>query len=275
MNYRHGYHAGNFADVHKHLALVAILQHLAKKQKPFAVIDVHAGAGLYDLRGEEASKTREADWGIERFQKYDPVSPLLGAYLELVCTFGHHHYPGSPLIAAKMLRSGDRLVAIEKHPAEFARLQKRLSNSSQARLVEGDGYELLQRYLPPPERRGLVLIDPPYEEPDELERLSSAFANAYRRFATGIFLVWYPFKDARAIDALIGELLGTGVRDLLNLMIDVGSEASDRLSAAGLLVANPPFNLDREMREASFEILPLVKRGERARVGVEWIAGPT
>ena len=160
MNYRHSLHAGNFADVVKHLALVAVLGHLAKKDAPFAVIDSHAGRGRYDLAAAEAQKTGEARTGIERLRGM-PGPPLLERYLALVASEGANRYPGSPLIAARMLRPQDRLVAVEKHPEEAAALKQLLAPWRKARVEEADGYARLAALLPPPERRGLVLIDPP------------------------------------------------------------------------------------------------------------------
>src|SRR5579883_2635361 len=159
MNYRHGYHAGNFADVVKHLAEVAILTHLARKETPFAVIDSHAGRGRYDLSSEAARKTGEAQGGIEKVRRLSG-QPLLDRYLELVGQTGEQGYPGSPLIAARMLRPQDRLVAIEKHPQEAQALKDLLAPWRKARVDEGDGYQRLLALLPPKERLGLVLIDP-------------------------------------------------------------------------------------------------------------------
>ena len=277
MNYRHAFHAGNFADVHKHLALVAILRHLARKAAPFAVIDTHAGRGLYDLGGEEAVRTDEAAAGIEKLRDHVARSQLLADYLALVRGFGPAKYPGSPLIAARLLRPQDRLVAIEKHPEEFAALGQALAPFRNARPIESDGYVSLARHLPPQERRGLVLIDPPYEEADEFERLGSTVADAHHKFATGIFLLWYPLKLASRVDALSGELLAAGVTDLLRLTIDVGErpDAGEQLSAAGLLVINPPYQFDVEMRAAADEILPLLAHGPGAQTAVEWLRGPS
>jgi 23S rRNA (adenine2030-N6)-methyltransferase len=276
MNYRHAYHAGNFADVHKHVALTAILLHLSRKEKPFAVIDTHAGRGLYDLAGVEAAKTAEAADGIGKLAGCVPQSPTLASYLEIVRGFGEQRYPGSAVIAAELLRPQDRLVAIEQQPDEFASLRTTLSPFPNARGVHGDGYAQLRAVLPPPERRGLVLIDPPYEDANEMERMAEAFRDAYRRFATGIYALWCPRKLASRIDAFAGELKAHAPMKLLSLTIDIGarnSEAEDRLSAAGLLVVNPPFGFDEEMRAASAEMLPLLRRRPSASATVESLAG--
>jgi 23S rRNA (adenine2030-N6)-methyltransferase len=250
VNYRHAYHAGNFADVVKHLALVAAINHLKKKEKPFAVIDTHAGRGLYDLQSEEAAKTGEAEAGIVRLSEANHAEPLLGEYLKLVRAFGVARYSGSPLIAAQMLRPQDRLVAIEKHEEEARLLTRALAPFPRARAMTGDGYERLISLLPPPERRGLVLIDPPYEAADEFEQVTRAFGQAYRHFATGIYLLWFPIKSKSAANAFCAEAAAAGVSKALRIDIDVGAAPDGRLHAAGLLIVNPPFGFDTEMQKS-------------------------
>jgi 23S rRNA (adenine2030-N6)-methyltransferase len=275
MNYRHAYHAGNFADVHKHVALVAVLSHLRKKETPFAVIDTHAGRGLYDIASEAASRTGEAAQGIARLAGFAPQEPVLQTYLEIARSFGAGCYPGSPLIASKVLRERDRLVAIEKHPDEFAALKASLAPFHRAKAVEGDGYERLASLLPPPERRGLVLLDPPYESPDECDALVAAFRSAVRRFATGIYLIWYPLKAAARFEALAGEILAAGGTRLLSLTFDVGGAAApERLSASGLLVVNPPYGFDAQMRATCEDLLAQLRQGPQGRAAVDWLGGP-
>ncbi|HEX4177250.1 MAG TPA: 23S rRNA (adenine(2030)-N(6))-methyltransferase RlmJ [Rhizomicrobium sp.] len=266
MNYRHGYHAGNFADVIKHLAEVAILTHLAKKEAPFAVIDSHAGRGLYDLGSEEALKTGEAASGIQTLDGLSG-SPLLDRYLSLTEEGGKQTYPGSPLIAAKLLRPQDRLVAVEKHPEEAEALKKSLSPWRKARVEEGDGYARLASLLPPAERRGLVLIDPPFEAPDEFEQLGHAVRGALRRFATGIYLIWYPVKSDAAARAFEGEILMDARKAL---KIEAAIDAPEgKLARAGVLVLNPPFGFAAAMEEALAKAAPLLK----AKTRLIWLAG--
>jgi 23S rRNA (adenine2030-N6)-methyltransferase len=264
VNYRHAYHAGNFADVVKHLVLVAVIGHLKRKDKPFAVIDTHAGRGLYDLQSEEASKTGEAEAGIRRLSGLDSETPLLADYLKRARAFGSGHYPGSPLIAVQMLRAQDRLVAIEKHEDEARALTRGLAPYSRARVMQADGYERLIGLLPPSERRGVVLIDPPYEASDEFEQVARIFARAFRRFATGIYLLWFPIKSASAADAFCAEVLTAGVTKALRIDIDVGASEGERLHAAGLLVINPPFGMDGEVREALAVAAPGLGQGAGA-----------
>jgi len=276
MNYRHAYHAGNFADVHKHVALVAALMHLRKKETPFAVIDTHAGRGLYDLAADESVRTRESEAGVARFAGVSSALPALQSYLDIVRSFGVGRYPGSPLIAARLLRPQDRLLAVEKHPAEFVMLRKSLAPFAPTKALQADAYDRLPSLLPPPERRGLVLIDPPYESPDECEDVVRAFKSAIRRFATGIYLIWHPPKAAARFDALAGEIGAAGGVRLLSLMLDNGARAApERLSASGLLVVNPPYEFDTQMRAISAELLSHLGQGPKARAGVEWIGQPS
>jgi 23S rRNA (adenine2030-N6)-methyltransferase len=262
VNYRHAFHAGNFADVVKHVALVAALLHLKKKEKPFRVIDTHAGAGLYDLAGDAAQRTGEAEAGVARLAGLsgEGLPPALSAYLETVRKTDAAHYPGSPLITARLLREDDRLVAIERHEEEEAKLASVLAPFRNAKAVCADGYARLASLLPPPERRGLVLIDPPFEADDEFQRVASALAAAHRRFATGIYLVWYPIKSRAASDALSGEVLAGGMEEVLRVTIDIGraagTDGKERLTAAGLLIVNPPYGMADEMRSAADILAP-------------------
>jgi 23S rRNA (adenine2030-N6)-methyltransferase len=268
MNYRHAFHAGNFADVVKHLALIAVLTHLKKKPAPFAVIDTHAGRGLYELTGEEARRGGEAASGIERIADMTDGPENLRLYLELVRSLGAGRYPGSPLIAAKTLREKDRLVAVEKHPEDFEALRAVLAPFHRARAVLGDGYAQLAALLPPPERRGLVLIDPPFEAPDEFAQEARAVAAALQRFATGIVVAWFPIKSANAAAAFCGEVLAAGARKALRLDIRVGKE-SERLSAAGLAVVNPPYGFESDMRAVLSAIAPRLG----SRFEINWLTG--
>jgi 23S rRNA (adenine2030-N6)-methyltransferase len=273
MNYRHAYHAGNFADVMKHTALVAVLLHLRKKDAPFAVIDTHAGRGLYDLSGTEAQKTGEAGEGIARLAALPSGDEPLATYLEIARGFGENRYPGSPLIAARLLRPQDRLIAIEKQPEECAALEAALKPFAKVRAICGEGYGRLAPLLPPPERRGVVLIDPPFEAGDEFAQIADGFARAIRRFATGIYLIWFPIKTKNDADSLAGELLSRGATRLLRLELDIGAKEEGRLGASGLMVANPPYGFDTQMRAGFATLAAPLGRETPARWRVEWLAG--
>jgi 23S rRNA (adenine2030-N6)-methyltransferase len=264
MNYRHIFHAGNFADVVKHLALVVILQHLRQKPKPFVVIDTHAGHGVYDVTGEDALRTGEAAAGIGRLSALSGVAgeSALGAYLALAAD--RPDYPGSPLIAARLLRPQDRLVAIERHPEEEAQLAAVLRPFRRVRTVAGDGYGELVALLPPPERRALILIDPPFEQPDEFARCAGAFRQAYTRFATGHYLIWFPIKSTAEAMRFCGELLDCGAANVLRLDTTLQTVAPEgKLAAAGLVAVNPPYGFEDRMRAELEPVLPRLQAAIR------------
>ena len=267
MNYRHGYHAGNFADVVKHIALVAILLHLRKKETAFAVIDSHAGRGLYDLAGTEAGKTGEAQGGIARLADLAGEMPdALATYLALVKESGG--YPGSPLIAAGLLRPQDRLTAVEKHPEEFAALKTVLSHWRNALAEHADGYVRMIKLLPPPARRGLVLIDPPFESPEEFSALARTLREAVRKFANGIYLAWYPVKSQADADGFAGEVLAGGIARAM--IIDTKVAAPDgKLGRAGLLVVNPPYGFAAQMADMARLVAPRLG----GDIALTWVAG--
>ncbi len=243
MNYRHAFHAGNFADVVKHLALVSILEYLKKKDARFVVIDTHAGRGIYDLAGDEATRSGEAAHGIARLRDLLDGPATLQLYLDLVRQCWRQSLSGFAADRSWLLRPQDRLIAIEKHPEDAAALEATLAPFRKTRVIEADGYACLPALLPPPERRGLILIDPSYEAPDEFVRAAQAVADITRRFATGIVLVWFPIKSQAAANAFCGEVLQTGVRKLLRVDVEAGAIA-ERMAAAGLLVVNPPFGFE-------------------------------
>jgi len=276
MNYRHAYHAGNFADVLKHTALVAVLLHLRKKETPFAVIDTHAGRGLYDLATGEAAKTGEARDGILKILAGAEPSGALGDYLALIRDRLPEKYPGSPLIAVKLLRPQDRLIAVEKHPEEHEALAEALYPYARANAVFGDGYRELARLLPPKERRGVVLIDPPFEAKDEFQAAVAALISAHRRFATGIYLLWYPVKARGAAERAAGELVNGGIAKLLRIELDIGRNEDtpeNAMTATGLLVANPPFGFAEEMGRLAGHLRDVLGRGAGAKARVERLAG--
>jgi 23S rRNA (adenine2030-N6)-methyltransferase len=281
MNYRHAFHAGNFADVVKHLALVSILLHLRRKDGAFAVIDSHAGRGIYDLRSEAARRTGEAERGIGRvlglLEDSGALPEALRCYLELVKASGDGFYPGSPLIVARLLRTQDRLIAIEKHVEEHETLKRVLAKSGvgSVRSEFADGYGRLNSLLPPQERRGLVLIDPAFEAPDEFEVLARAFARAFQRFANGIYLIWFPIKSTGEAHAFGGEILAAGANKVLRIDFTIGSaddaDAKERLTRAGLIVVNPPFGFVDEMRASLALVAPRISTD--AQSDIRWLAG--
>ncbi len=256
MNYRHAYHAGNFADVMKHVVLTRILLHLGAKPAPFRYIETHAGSGAYDLRGAEAEATDEWRNGIGRVLAADfpsSVRDLLAPYLAIVgpsVLSAAPSYKGSPAIAAALLRPQDKMLFCELHPEARRSLEANVAHDSRAKVIGLDGYIGLHAFVPPVERRGLVLIDPPFESPDEFSRLSAGLAAAWRKWRTGIFVVWYPVKDVPAVGAFVASLLRGKIERMLRLELQVADpRPRGALVRAGLLVVNPPFRLEPEARQ--------------------------
>jgi 23S rRNA (adenine2030-N6)-methyltransferase len=282
MNYRHAFHAGGFADVIKHIVLVRMLTYLQEKQAPFRVIDTHAGAGLYDLTGEEAQRSGEWLTGIARIMQArfsETTLPLIKPYLDIVRAFNPDRdlktYPGSPLIARALLRPQDRLTACEVEPKARKRLIDALRRDSQARVVDLDGWLALPAFVPPNERRGLVLIDPPYEQKDEFERLAEGFAEAYAKWPTGSYLLWYPVKSRRATDTLarhVAEIVAASkpAGKALRLEFSVAPQAADAaLVSTGLLIVNPPWTLLGELKAILPELEKPLGQGGAGRFRLE------
>jgi 23S rRNA (adenine2030-N6)-methyltransferase len=287
MNYRHAFHAGNFADVFKHAVLARILVHLGEKAAPFRVIDTHAGAGRYDLTSAAATRTGEWRDGIGRLiaaDLPDDVRALLAPYLEAVTAANQgqalRYYPGSPLIALASMRPQDRLVACELEPRASAALAASLRHDVRARAVAVDGWVALNAYLPPKERRGLVIIDPAYEDKDEFTRLADAVVAAQRKWATGIYLVWYPIKDRAGPDRLARVLhrsaaAKTGQKVLRAELEWAPHGAEPGLNGAGLVIVNPPWRLADELTR----MLPALRAAlrpplaplTRGRAKVDWL----
>jgi 23S rRNA (adenine2030-N6)-methyltransferase len=255
MNYRHAFHAGNFADVLKHAVLCRVLMHLRAKENAFRVVETHAGAGFYDLTGEEASRSGEWREGIGRLltaRLPAEASALLTPYLEAVAAVdpgaSPTRYPGSPLLTQTLLRDQDRLVANEIEPGAAQSLARALGRDRRCKVVTLDGWTALRAQLPPPERRGLVLIDPPFEQPNEFSRLRDELAAAHRKWPSGIFLVWYPVKDRTGPDLLAKGLRREGMAKLLRAELAVGGVAEpQRLRRCGLIVINTPWLLEAEL----------------------------
>jgi 23S rRNA (adenine2030-N6)-methyltransferase len=251
MNYRHAYHAGNFADVFKHAILALLVERLKAKPTPFAVIDTHAGAGLYDTAGPEAQKTGEFAAGYGRIAAGAP-EPALAPYLAAVDAVNpdraRRFYPGSPLVALALMRPQDRLVACELHPEDARALKRTLAGDPRAHVHARDGYAALKALLPPRERRGLVLLDPPFEQPDERRRAVRALTAAHARWPTGIYALWYPIKAAAEAGLLHAELANTGIRRQLAAELRIaGADDPARLNGCGLAIVNPPFRLDETL----------------------------
>lgn len=281
MNYRHVYHAGNFADVVKHAILVRIVDYLKRKDKAFRVIDTHAGTGLYDLTSEAAQKTGEWRGGIGRVIEaaIEPAAAaLLSPYLDAVRAFnpggGVRFYPGSPRIVRHLLRPQDRLTAVELHPADAQALKQAFAGDFQTRVIELDGWLALGAQLPPKEKRGLVLIDPPFEETGEFERIAARLARAHRRWPGGVYAVWYPVKDRQAAERFRASFRAGGIARVLDVSLAIRAPgAVPRLDGTGMLIVNPPFPLAGELETMLPALSRLLADGPGATWQVEELAG--
>jgi 23S rRNA (adenine2030-N6)-methyltransferase len=283
MNYRHAFHAGGFADVIKHIVLVRILLYLQEKQAAFRVIDSHAGAGRYDLTGEEAKRSGEWLTGIARIMQArfsGEAAALVQPYLDIIRAFNPTPaalsvYPGSPLIARALLRPQDRLTACEVEPSARKQLIEQLRRDAQARVVDLDGWTALPAFVPPNERRGLVLIDPSFEKKDEFDRLASGFAAAFAKWPTGSYLLWYPAKSRRATDELARSVAATAASvkppgKVLRLEFSVAPQTADSaLTSTGLLIVNPPWTLQGELKTILPELEKPLGRGGAGRFRLE------
>ena len=279
MNYRHAYHAGNFAEVVKHAALARVVAHLREKPAAFRILDTHAGAGLTDLAGPEATRTGEWREGIGRLRAATldgQVRSLLAPYLDAVAACNPDGqltaYPGSPILVRAWLRPQDRLLACELEPAAASALGRRMRGDARVNVVTIDGWTALSAYLPPKERRGAVLIDPPFEQPDEFARLADGLAIAHRKWATGTYLAWYPIKDRREADAFCRKVVSTGIRKVLRAELTVEpARAAARLAGTGLIVINPPWTLEADLAVLLPALAGVLGRERPAKFRLDWL----
>ncbi len=257
MNYRHVYHAGNFADVVKHLVMMLCIDYLKRKDAPFCVIDAHGGCGLYDLSSEQAQKTGEWKDGIGRFDGLKSAPDDLALYLNAVRKdLAQNRYPGSPMIAGRMIRPADRLIANELHPEDQKTLRMVMGPKKNVRVTHLDAYECIRANLPPQERRGLVLIDPPFEEKDEFQTLIRQMGEWKKRWPTGIFLLWYPIKAHLPVQELKDSAASMGIPD--TWAIDVfkyPASQPETFNGSGLILFNAPYRLPERVEA----LLPLLR----------------
>ena len=279
MNYAHEFHAGNFADVHKHAVLCRVLRHLREKDAAFRVLDTHAGAGLYDLTGAPAQRSPEWRHGIARLLQAalpEPAAALLAPYLDAVRAFNEPGkltvYPGSPALTCAFLRRQDRLTACELETKAAAALMRNLRGDARANALRIDGWTAMSAYLPPKERRGLVLIDAPFEEDADFTRLPQALAEARRKWATGIYLLWYPIKTRSGPDALARRLRRLWIPKMLRTELTAVA-SGDRLGGSGLIVVNPPWRLAEELSALLPALAALLGSDGSGRFRLDWLAG--
>ncbi|WP_350238466.1 23S rRNA (adenine(2030)-N(6))-methyltransferase RlmJ [Pectobacterium colocasium] len=253
LSYRHSFHAGNHADVLKHTVQSLIITALKEKEKPFLYLDTHAGAGRYQLSGEHAERTGEYLDGIAKIWQRDDIPAELEPYMQAVRTYNHNgqlrYYPGSPLIARQLLREQDKLHLTELHPSDFPLLRNEFQKDSRAKVLRDDGYQQLKSQLPPLSRRGFMLIDPPYELKTDYQAVVKGIQEGHKRFATGVFALWYPVVLRQHIKRMLKELEATGIRNILQIELAVLPD-SDRygMTASGMIVINPPWKLAAQMK---------------------------
>lgn len=283
MNYRHGFHAGNFADVMKHTLLVILLQALNRKSSAWCYFDTHAGAGCYDLQSRAAAKIREAASGIDRLWPQRVSAPVpIQALCEIIAGFNPQlapdtaprFYPGSPCIAAALARTQDRLVLTELHPQEHRLLQERFRSGPRVSIHARDGYEMLKALVPPPERRGLVLMDPPFEHPDEFKKQLQALRDAYARWPTGVYTLWYPIKDEAVVQGFYRKLAGSGIGHLLVAELRIAPAAAGFFAACGMLMVNPPWQSDAAIKSALGYLAEVLATGSGTST-VRWLVSDT
>jgi 23S rRNA (adenine2030-N6)-methyltransferase len=281
MNYRHSFHAGNFADVMKHIVLARIIEYLKLKDKAFRVIDTHAGSGIYALTEGDAARTGEWHGGIEKFLNAELVPDVADLLLPYILAVQAQNgsgelkaYPGSPKITRYLLRKQDRLTAIELHPKEAKLLARAFEGDYQTRVIELDGWLSLGAHLPPKEKRGLVLIDPPFEEAGEFERMAEGLQRAHGRWPGGIYALWYPVKDREAVVRFHEALRRTGTAKILRAELMIRSGAGElRLDGCGMIIVNPPFPLESELKLILPELARNLAEDAGAGLKLDWIAG--
>ncbi|TKB51692.1 23S rRNA (adenine(2030)-N(6))-methyltransferase RlmJ [Ferrimonas aestuarii] len=275
LSYRHSFHAGNHADVLKHTVQALIVESLKRKDKAFMIHDTHSGAGRYDLQSEHAEKTGEYVDGIARIWGEDcpkAMHPYLKVVKELNPSGNLRYYPGSPLVSGSLLREQDRMVLTELHPSDFPRLRQEFRGRRQVKLYQEDGYQRLKASLPPKERRGVVLIDPPYELKNEYKDLVKGVKEAVKRWATGTYAIWYPVVRRQEITTLERALERTGIRNILQIELNVEDDNMDwGMTGSGMIVINPPWTLEEQMQELLPWLTPKLAQSEQANFRLRWI----
>ena len=276
LSYRHSFHAGNHADVLKHIVLLLIIRALQQKEKGFFYLDTHAGIGRYNLTGYQSEKTAEYLEGIARLWQRDDLPAEVADYVAQIKKLNYgeqlRHYAGSPLIAANLLRPQDRALLTELHPSDFPSLRNNFKQFENITCKRDNGYQQVKAALPPKERRGLVLIDPPYELKEDYELVVQAVIEGYKRFATGTYAIWYPVVLRQHVKRIIRGLEQSGIRRILQIELAVRPDSDQRgMTASGMIVINPPWMLEEQMKT----ILPYLSKTlvpeNTASWKVDWI----
>jgi 23S rRNA (adenine2030-N6)-methyltransferase len=276
FGYRHNFHAGNFADVVKHVVLVSLLQALQQKSKPFYLHDCHGGIGMYDLMCDEAQKNHEYLSGISRLWQAPNPPAAVQRYLELVRSFNGNgqlrYYPGSPRIGHSLLRATDRMVVTELNKVDCEILKQEFKGDKQVAIHFQDAYQGLKAYLPPAERRGLVLIDPAYELKDEYERLIRGLLQGYKRWPTGIYAIWYPLMSRAVRESFFTALKESGIRKILAAELTIKPlQEKKEMCGSGMIIINAPWQIDQQLKTELEWLWPLLSDAKEGGVNVEWL----
>jgi len=281
LSYRHAFHAGNFADVHKHIVLSMLVESLLLKDAPFCYLDSHAATGRYDLHSAEAQKNAEYRQGILRLWRQDSVPDVVRPYLSAVQTLNNpeivtepRYYPGSPRIVRHFLRPQDRMILTELHPADFQRLQQEFAADRQVAVHRLDGYQGLKAFLPPQERRGLVLIDPAFERRDETSHMIRALQSACKRWPQGVYALWFPITNRGALDGFYQKVQKTGIRKILSCELCIRPPLTARhLNGSLMVIINPPWQTDIKLRAIQPWLATILADNGQASHSVEWLTG--
>jgi 23S rRNA (adenine2030-N6)-methyltransferase len=276
MNYRHVYHAGNFADVFKHIVLVALTKGMLRKEKGFCFLDTHAGVGFYDLKSEQAQKSQEFQSGIEKIWQATDAPELVQAYLacvkELNTAGSLRYYPGSPAVVREFLRHQDRMVLTELQPDDYQVLKDTFYNDKLVSVHHQDAYQALKALLPPKERRGLVLIDPPYEQPDELMQMITTLSTTLTRWETGVYALWYPIKEYRSIERFHHSIQQRIEAPVLCVELSLYPEnLATHLNGSGMLIINPPWQIDEELKSSLEWLWKALSTDGMGRHSIKWL----
>lgn len=258
MNYLHAYHAGSFADVVKHVTLTTLLTFLKKKHSPFCYVDTHAGRGFYDLSSEQASKTKTYRGGIEKIIQQEKIPSLIKLYLNIVHRINNQlthstysslrYYPGSVMIARQLIRPHDRILACELHPAEYQVLKMNFAGDKQIYAHHQDGFQSLKAFLPPSENRGIILVDPPYESPDEFIRVTHTLSIAIKKWERGIYAIWFPIKEKSQLIRFYQNLRSITKRPMLLTELTIYPDLPQHLNGTGMVIINPPWQFEQTMK---------------------------
>ncbi len=281
MNYRHTYHAGNFADVLKHIVLMRIIEHLKRKDKAFRVFDTHAGIGQYNLSGSDAQKTGEWRHGVGRLLQVEltqDIAPIVQPYLDLLQTSKDGRllsfYPGSPMIARKLMRKQDRLSLSELHPKDARSLRELFAGDYQVRVNELDGWLAFGAHLPPKEKRGMVLVDPPFEQQDDFEKLENGLAKSVKRWGGGTYCLWYPVKHHSQTNTFTRRISELAIAKTLRVELYIRSpDERTTFNGCGLIIVNPPYTLNAELQKLMPWLAELLAQGPGAGFRVDWLTG--